>query len=74
MAYVKTEWVNDSVPAINAGNLNKIEAGIENATNIAEDLRDNPQKASETQFGDIKCWVTGSEQDGYTAHFTTSLG
>lgn len=28
MAYTKTNWVNDSVPAINAGNLNKIEQGI----------------------------------------------
>ena len=28
MAYTKTEWVNDSVPAINASDLNKIEQGI----------------------------------------------
>ena len=28
MAYTKTNWVNDSVPAINAFNLNKIEEGI----------------------------------------------
>lgn len=28
MAYNKTVWVNDSLPAINAGNLNKIEQGI----------------------------------------------
>lgn len=28
MAYQKTNWVNDSVPAINAENLNKIENGI----------------------------------------------
>ena len=28
MAYTKTNWVNDSLPAINAGNLNKIEQGI----------------------------------------------
>lgn len=28
MAYTKTNWVNDSTPAINAGNLNKIEQGI----------------------------------------------
>lgn len=28
MAYTKTNWVNDSVPAINATNLNKIEQGI----------------------------------------------
>lgn len=28
MAYTKTNWVNDSAPAINATNLNKIEQGI----------------------------------------------
>jgi len=74
MAYVKTDWVDDSVPAINASNLNKIEAGIETATDIAEELRDNPVKASETQFGNMKCWVTGNATDGYVANFTTALG
>lgn len=29
MAYSKTNWVNENEPAINADNLNKIEAGIE---------------------------------------------
>ena len=44
MAYTKTNWINDSVPAINAGNLNKIEQGIydnsvateENTSNIGD--------------------------------------
>ena len=37
MAYTKTNWVNDSVPAINAGNLNKIEQGIyDNSNNIGD--------------------------------------
>ena len=31
MAYTKTKWVNDSEPAINAANLNKIEQGIADA-------------------------------------------
>lgn len=31
MAYTKTTWVNDSEPAINAANLNKIEKGIADA-------------------------------------------
>ena len=30
--YTKTVWVNDSIPAINATNLNKIEVGIDTAT------------------------------------------
>lgn len=34
MAYTKTEWVNDSKPAISAENLNKIEQGIADAHNI----------------------------------------
>ena len=43
MAYTKTNWVNDSVPAINAGNLNKIEQGIYEAhqkTDTIGDLSD----------------------------------
>jgi hypothetical protein len=31
MAYVKTTWVNTTSPAINAGNLNKLEQGVEDA-------------------------------------------
>lgn len=31
MAYTPTTWVNDTTPAINATNLNKIEAGIKDA-------------------------------------------
>ena len=34
MAYTKTTWVNDSKPAINAANLNKIEQGIADANAI----------------------------------------
>ena len=34
MAYTKTKWVNDSEPAINAANLNKIEQGIADAHGI----------------------------------------
>lgn len=36
MAYTKTQWANDTAPAINATNLNKIEQGIfNNDTNIS---------------------------------------
>lgn len=38
MAYNKTLWVNDSIPAINAGNLNKIEQGIYEAHENVGDL------------------------------------
>lgn len=36
MAYSKTTWVNNSAPAINATNLNKIETGIEGAHTTAD--------------------------------------
>lgn len=38
MAYNRTNWVNDSLPAINAGNLNNMEEGIEEAHNNIGDL------------------------------------
>ena len=42
MAYTPTQWVNGQPPALNAGNLNKIEAGIQNndveITSIKADL------------------------------------
>lgn len=41
MAYTKTNWVNDSVPAINAGNLNKIEQGIYDNSVAIEQTSDN---------------------------------
>lgn len=39
MAYAKTRWVDNSTPAINARNLNKIESGIGNATDKADYLQ-----------------------------------
>ena len=43
MAYTKTTWVNDSKPAINAANLNKIEQGIADAHAIvAEPVPQGP--------------------------------
>lgn len=35
MGYIKTTWVDDNLPALNASNLNKIEQGIEDATEIS---------------------------------------
>lgn len=45
MSYIKTEWHNDSVPAINEGNLNKIEQGIYDA--------DERSINNETNIGDL---------------------
>ena len=38
MAYNKTIWVNDNLPAINAENLNNMEEGIERANNFIDQL------------------------------------
>ena len=37
MPYVKTQWVNDSEPSIDANHLNHIEQGIYDATDLAEE-------------------------------------
>lgn len=39
MSYTKTTWVNDSLPAINAENLNKIEDGVKQAVDGVENLK-----------------------------------
>lgn len=39
MAYTKTTWVNDSAPALDADNLNKIEQGIYDADTLATALQ-----------------------------------
>lgn len=39
MAYTKTTWVDNSTPAINATNLNKIESGIETNDLAIADLK-----------------------------------
>jgi len=41
MAYAKTQWADNSTPAINATNLNKIEEGIREVTTIAETATNN---------------------------------
>lgn len=38
MAYNKTIWVNDNLPAINAENLNNIENGVESAKNVTDNI------------------------------------
>ena len=35
MAYTPTTWVNNSTPALNAANLNKMETGIDEAHDCA---------------------------------------
>ena len=65
--YNPTSWIDDSVPAINAKNLNKIEQGIKVVTDEVIDLKSTPTKATEVTFGVVKMWVvgTGDDADGH---------
>lgn len=53
MAYQKTNWVNDNLPAINAENLNKIENGIENSYIFKNLLYMNYSKGSSTTINGV---------------------
>ena len=68
--YIPTVYVNDSVPAINASNLNKTENGLKDVTDAVIDLRDNPVVASETVFGVARIWTTTDGGD-VTGHIST---
>ena len=52
MAYEKTTWVNDSKPAINAANLNKIEQGIADAHAIVAEPGPKGDKGDPGAKGD----------------------
>ena len=52
MAYTKTKWVNDSEPAINAANLNKIEQGIADAHAIVAEPGPKGDKGDPGPKGD----------------------
>ena len=52
MAYTKTTWVNDSKPAINAANLNKIEQGIADAHAIVAEPGPKGDKGDPGPKGD----------------------
>ena len=52
MAYTKTTWVNDSKPAINAANLNKIEQGIADAHAIVAEPGPKGDKGDPGAKGD----------------------
>lgn len=60
MAYTRTNWRNNSFPAVNEINLNHIEQGIYDAHLLAEAL------ASETQTGRLR-FANGTEVSGGTS-------
>lgn len=62
--YTKTTWINGSEPALNAENLNKIEAGIEAATNGVIAL--------ETSKSDKSTTYTKTEVDKITTKYIGS--
>ena len=69
MAYTKTNWVNDSVPAINASNLNKIEQGIyDNAFESGSNANGNYTKFNDgslIQWGEDIFGTSGTSTDSY---------
>ena len=75
MAYTKTTWVNDSKPAINAANLNKIEQGIADAHAIVaepgpkSDKGDTGAKGAKGDKGDPG--TTGAKGDKGEPGFPT---
>lgn len=86
MAYTKTNWVNDSVPAINASNLNKIEQGIyDNAFESGSNANGNYIKFNDgtlIQWGKVNKSVTLSNlsqgtqwyyEDGYKINLPVSF-
>ena len=48
--YTKTNWINDSAPAINASNLNKIEEGIFDVTAATQVLQDKTIHPSDLPY------------------------
>lgn len=65
MAYTKTNWVNDGVPAINASNLNKIEQGIyENSQNISELNNKATIARQDTNINNFKDWLINTAKIG----------
>ena len=73
MAYEKTNWVNDSLPAINAENLNKIENGIVESNIFRNLLYMNYSKGSSTTINGVT--FTINDDYSITASGTgTSLG
>lgn len=73
MAYTKTNWVNDSSPAINASNLNKIEQGIYDNADMLDTMFFQPNDTySVTYAGVMPCpgFVTTSTT---TVYFTLNV-
>lgn len=64
MAYIMTEWVNDTAPAINADNLNKMEQGIFDNDASLTNIINNPYvlpPSSEANLGGVKIKVSEVE-------------
>lgn len=71
MAYTKTEWINDSVPAINASNLNKIEQGIyDNAFESGSNANGSYIKFND---GTMICYGSKDINNVSFTQFTTSI-
>lgn len=54
MSYTKTNWVNNSSPAINATNLNKIEQGIKDSADWIDNQYFQPGEVYDVDYGIIR--------------------
>lgn len=78
MAYSRTIWVNDSVPAINAENLNKIENQLEQNTNDIANIIESGSNSNGSWIkysdGTMFCWMRAEKTVNYHASGTLYVG
>ena len=65
--YVRTEWIDDTAPSLEADNLNKLEQGLYAVTEEVKGLNVPPAyvlpKANSTVIGGVKISVNSSDPD-----------
>ncbi len=70
--YVKTNWIDNAAPAINAANLLNIENGIETATDAIQVLEDTAYvlpPAEPTKLGGVMAEVIANGDGTFTGVF-----
>jgi hypothetical protein len=77
MAYTKTNWINDSPPALSAENLNKIEEGIYNNSLVIDATDDYIVETGTSGGWSYRKWKSGrmeAEKDVTTGSTWTQVG
>lgn len=73
MAYTKTTWVDNNTPAINASNLNKMEQGIFDATEVVGSFTPTVYSDSGTITSHIASGIFTKIGRLVTVHITVSI-